>query len=445
MKHQNNIQRLTDTTIHDWYRMVFAYSDKIIVDLADKWGISSNDLVLDPFVGTGTTVVTAKTLGIDAIGTDSMPPSILATRAKTNWHVDADAFKQRYVTLLKTLEPAFDGVNAQNSSSLQPFTNGPGEETLDKYDLTPPKKLPEGWLCDDALQKMLIVKQEVAQLPDDDITDIIRTAMIAILPETVADIGFGPEIYRLELSESVDVYATFRDKLRKIERDLRKIQQKDHEGVKPGYCEVYEADARTVGDTLTEQSFLLDKHGTVDYVITSPPYPAEHDYTRNQRLELVWLDAVTDNESLQRIKKNSIRSNSKNIYVEDNDSEITNVKDNERVNEIVAELQRIGRQDDKNHGFGKYYPRVIEEYFGGMVRHLNQVHDIMSSGGLAGYVVADQASYWQVDVPTGKILRELAREKTGFVPEDTLHWRDVTSTTGKAEDLREEILVLRKP
>jgi hypothetical protein len=292
---------------------------------------------------------------------------------------------------------------------------------------------------------MLALKHEVEQLPDDDITDLIKVAMFAIMPENVANVGFGPEAYKVSEKEDSDVYMYFSNKLEKMEKDLLRVQSEMEEGLNVGDTEIFEADARFIGEALTQKSELIKKHNGVDYVITSPPYPAEHDYTRNQRLELVWLDEVTDNPSLQRVKKNSIRSNTKNIYVDDEDGDKTNIRQNEKIDEIISEMEQILEDEDITHGFGQYYPRVVEEYFGGMVLHFEQLYDIMSPGGIAGYVVADQASYWQVEIPTGTILGELAENKVGFEEKGIKLWRNVASTTGKQDELREEILVLKKP
>lgn len=445
LKHLSNVERLSNTTFHDWYRMVYAYSDQIIVDLAEEWDMTQEDLLLDPFVGTGTSAVAAKKLGIDAIGTDAMPPSVLASRVKTNWDIDVDEFRNRANELLNTVGPIFKEISSEGNVTLGTFSDGSSDVSLEEYDFTEPEKTPKDWLSEKPLKKMLALKQEVEKLPDDEITEVLTVAMFAIMPENVANIGFGPEAYKVKSKDDADVYTYLSNKLEKMEKDLRRVQEEMEQGLEVGSTEIFEADARFIGDVLQEKSDLLEYHDGVDYVITSPPYPAEHDYTRNQRLELVWLDEVTDNNSLQRIKKNSIRSNTKNIYVDDNDGELTDIRDNEKIDEIVDEMEQILEEDDITHGFGQYYPRVVEEYFGGMTLHLQQLYDIMSPGGKAGYVVADQASYWQVEIPTGTILGELAENKIGFEEQGIKLWRNVAATTGKQKDLREEILVLRKP
>ena len=50
--------------------------------------IGPEDLVLDPFCGTGTTLVEAKKNGIPSLGCDAHPFAALVSRVKTNWAID---------------------------------------------------------------------------------------------------------------------------------------------------------------------------------------------------------------------------------------------------------------------------------------------------------------------------------------------------------------------
>ena len=451
MKHQSNIGRLDDVSIHDWYRFVYAYSDRIITDLADEFGITRDDLLLDPFNGTGTTTLAAKKLGIDAIGTDTSPASVLAGRVKTNWDVDLNEFRTRRSELLDTLDPIFRQISSEGNTTLSSFGDADEDEiSLEQYDFSEPEKLPKGWLSEKPLKKMKVLRHHVEELPDDEVTDLFRLAMIAILPENVGNVRFGPEATRDRSQEGdKDVYTIFKKKLDDTERDLQQVQEAVENGdVDPGKTEVIRADARSFSDTLREQSELLEseKHeGEIDYLITSPPYPAEHDYTRNQRLELVCLGVCNDNTDLQKIKKMNIRSHTKNIYVADDEAEQVNIRENDRIDAIVSEMETIIEEEDIQHGFGQYYPRVIEEYFAGMEHHFEQVYELLAPGGKAAYVVGDSGSYWQVEVETAEILGEIAENRVGFEAPEIKLWRNMQATTADYDDVKENILVLTKP
>ncbi len=451
LKHQSNIGRLDDVSIHSWYRFVYAYSDKVITGLADEFGITQDDLILDPFNGTGTTTLAAKKLGIDAIGTDTSPASVLSAKTKTNWDVDLDEFRKRRNELLETIEPIFNEIGSGENKRLDDFTSGEDEViSLEKYDFTEPKKTPKGWLSEKPLKKMKVLKYHVEEMPDDDVTDLFKLAMIAILPEDVGNVRFGPEATRDRKQEGdKDVLMYFEQKLRQMEDDLEKVQKAStDEDFLVGDVEIIQGDARQIGDQLREESKLMnsEKHeGQIDYLITSPPYPAEHDYTRNQRLELIWLNAAADNKELQKIKKSNIRSHTKNIYVADNEGEQVNIRDNEQIDKIVSKMEQYIIDEDISHGFGNYYPRVVEEYFAGMQHHFEQVYDIMAPGGKAAYVVGDSGSYWQFEIPTAKILAELAEYRVGFVDSEIKLWRNMAATTADYDDIEENILVLTKP
>jgi len=448
MEDKGNVARLDETAIHDWYRMVFAYSDELVYGLLDEFDAGADDLVLDPFNGTGTTTLAAKKRGIDSIGADASPIAVLAGRCKTAWDIDLETFRHRRSELLSVVEPVFRRISAEENVTLSSFGDGSDEAVdLDRYDFTEPEKTPKGWLSEKPLKKMLVLRHHIEELPDDAVTDLFRLAMCAVLPEDVANVGFGPEAYRTKQQDDIDIYGVFTDKLEEMETDVRQVQKTVKQGkIRPGATETLLADARKIDAVLESESELLgaDRHGgTVDYIITSPPYPAEHDYTRNQRLELIWMGELADNDDLQRIKKANIRSNTKNIYVEDDDGERLNIRDNERINNIVSEMEQIIETEEIEHGFGQYYPRVVEEYFAGMQRHLQSAYDLLTTDGRAAYVVADSGSYWQVEIETGSILAELATERVGFTDSELRLWRNLRATTGDT-DQREELLLLKR-
>lgn len=53
-------QELEEGAIHNWYRFVLAYPDHLVVDMLDRFGVGDDAVVLDPFCGTGTTLVECK-------------------------------------------------------------------------------------------------------------------------------------------------------------------------------------------------------------------------------------------------------------------------------------------------------------------------------------------------------------------------------------------------
>ena len=77
-------QAFKNGEIHGWYNFVLGFSDTLVAQIMDRLSVAPNKLVLDPFCGTGTTLVESMKRGIPSIGIDSSPFSCFVSRVKTN-------------------------------------------------------------------------------------------------------------------------------------------------------------------------------------------------------------------------------------------------------------------------------------------------------------------------------------------------------------------------
>jgi glyoxylate utilization-related uncharacterized protein len=60
-----------DRAFHDWYRFVLSYPAHLVREYLAEFRLSEEDIVLDPFCGTGTTVVESKLQGVQSIGLEA--------------------------------------------------------------------------------------------------------------------------------------------------------------------------------------------------------------------------------------------------------------------------------------------------------------------------------------------------------------------------------------
>ncbi|MGB7412996.1 MAG: DNA methyltransferase, partial [Thermosynechococcaceae cyanobacterium] len=81
---------LEDRAFHEWYRFVLSFPPHLVSDYIAKFDLGPQSIILDPFCGTGTTVVEAKLHGISNIGIEANPVAYLASSVKTNWNIDPD-------------------------------------------------------------------------------------------------------------------------------------------------------------------------------------------------------------------------------------------------------------------------------------------------------------------------------------------------------------------
>jgi len=177
------------------------------------------------------------------------------------------------------------------------------------------------------------------------------------------------------------------------------------------------------------------KEESVDFIITSPPYPNDLEYTRQTRLELYLLDFVRNMEDVQKLKRTMIKGSTKLIYKEDNFGDY--VKDFQSIQQVADQIDDA--LSDKNWGFD--YPRMVREYFGGMYLCLKEFYKVMKKGSYNLQVVGDQ-TYKNIVIPVGKIFVELANE-IGYSEAYIELFRTRRSTTYEIP-LPEEIVVIRK-
>jgi len=407
-------QQFANGEIHDWYTIIWGFSDHLVEKLINRLGLSQRDRVLDPFCGTGTTLVECLKNQVSAVGVDANPASVLAARVKTDWSVCPTQLFDALDEVIRTYNRSL----GQNHG----FTNDATHRYLRESGM-----IDRGWISAVPLRKSLALKRAInIQNYIGKLDRALRLSLIAEVVKTASNVRFGPELYCGPRKVDAPVIEAFADRTTKMALDLYNAPRTT------ARADVLLGDAREVS-SLQHHA----RQSAFDAVICSPPYPAEHDYTRNGRLELAFLEEVVDVQSLRKHKRRMMRSHTKNIYVDDSDRSYAPEFDALRA--LLKEVADAAAE--KRHGFARLYEKVVAEYFGGMRRHLAAVRRVLKHNGACAYVVGDQASYAGVSIPTAELLATVA-EFEGFSVEGIEAWRDRRSSgTGKV--VTENILFLR--
>lgn len=182
---------------------------------------------------------------------------------------------------------------------------------------------------------------------------------------------------------------------------------------------------------------------SVTHVITSPPYPAEHDYTRMTRLELAFGGFISNNGDLKKIKRNMVPCSSKSSYADQKFYD--EVKSFSCVRDLKERI--FLESESRNHGFARVYPRLVGDYFGGMFMHFQALKPYLKPGAQCAYVVGDQSSFFGVHIRTAEILKTLLESKElGFKVTAFEVFRNRSGTTGKGKRrIPETIIYFKKP
>jgi tRNA G10 N-methylase Trm11 len=71
----SNRLEVSDRAAHDWYRFVLSFPPHLVRDYINRFELGTDACVLDPFCGTGTTMVECKKLRIVSVGVEAHPMS----------------------------------------------------------------------------------------------------------------------------------------------------------------------------------------------------------------------------------------------------------------------------------------------------------------------------------------------------------------------------------
>lgn len=413
-----------DAPAHDWYRFVLSFPPHLVRDYAHRFGLDGKQRLLDPFCGTGTTLVEAKKLGVPSVGLEAVGISRLAASTKVDWSPDPDSLvaHARLIAEKALAMLAADGI------SDEPMQEPPSGVRLRSLPAQTAKLLLKNSISPLPLHKVLVLKEALEGEHDARFVAHEKLALARVLPTDVGNLRFGPEVGVGKVKQDASVVSRWMACVLSMADDMRHLGPLDSTPAR-----AIEGDAREMGRYIEPKS--------VDAVITSPPYPNEKDYSRTVRLESVLLGYISERSDLQAMKKELVRSNTRGVYRNDNDDEW--VSGDAEVERIAAAIEARRIELGKESGFERMYHRVTKLYFGGMARHFASLGTVLRPGARLAYVVGDQASYLRVMIRTGQLLAEIA-ERSGYEVEaiDLFRTRHATATN---EQLREEVLVLRWP
>ena len=97
-----------DRPAHDWYRFVLSFPPHLVRDYLDRFGIGPRQQVLDPFCGTGTTLVEAKKASLPSVGIEANPMAHFASGVKVDWTPDPDGLIAHATSVANTARSVLD-------------------------------------------------------------------------------------------------------------------------------------------------------------------------------------------------------------------------------------------------------------------------------------------------------------------------------------------------
>ena len=293
-----NKLRPQDRAVHHWYRFVLSFPPHLVQNYLDRFGIRPGGAVLDPFCGTGTTLVECKKRGLGSVGLESNPIAHFASAVKVDWSAKGEALAKEAERLAQTVtkrlsdeRAAADGLNAG-------LLQAEGKHSL--FDEATVNGAETGLRCLEPEQMKLLLRDSISALPMHKALTLLeaidgcaspplrkygRLALANALVQRIGNLKFGPEVGVGRIQGDAPAVEAWLAGMKTIAHDLGQVKHRS-----TIVSQVVKSDARQAGEALAPRS--------IDAVITSPPYPNEKDYTRTTRLESVVLGLVRSRAEL---------------------------------------------------------------------------------------------------------------------------------------------------
>lgn len=362
--------------IHRWFRFSAGFSAHWVKEVVEKEikekgpGIK----LLDPFAGSGTTLLCADECRINSYGIEAQPFIAKIARIKTRWGYDLNKFKEITENVLK---------RAKKHSNVE-----------DEY-----PKLIHKCYPNDVLTKLEGLKKGWESIDDGSPESELTWFCITCILRSASKVGTAQWQYILPKKtkkKALEVFEAFQFQARNMIEDISLYQRFIK---KPLSKLIFESSTNT----------KKVRSDSIDILITSPPYANNYDYADATRLELSFWQIISGWSDLQgKVRKNLIRACSQHAaLVKLSLDEILSNADLEPILPEITEVTKKLEVERENYGGRKHYHTMIAGYFSDMTEVWKNLRRMCKEGSTVCFVVGDSAPY-SVYVPVDKWTGEIA-------------------------------------
>ncbi|MCL4258596.1 MAG: hypothetical protein KJZ53_08725 [Anaerolineales bacterium] len=362
--------------IHRWFRFSAGFSGEWVSSVVFKKKQANPELVvLDPFAGSGTTLVESNFAGVKSIGIEAHPYIHRIAKAKLSFQTVPLGFKEM---VSRILTEAARPSNTLNYEYPELISRVYGDESLLRLD---------------SLRRATELYAE-----DSEISELAWLALTSIL-RLCASAGTAQWQYILPGKSKKAPLEPFFAYEKQTEMMYQDIENASLDRVEQ-LSTLHRADARDLG-------FLSE--GSMDLTITSPPYANNYDYADAVRLEMSFWGDVNSWGDLHKVARkylivsSSQHASAEKLVLEEllSDPSVAPIRDE------IARVCYILEAERKNHGGKKNYHTMIAGYFSDMSKVLKELFRVTTSDGELYIVIGDSAPYG-VYVPVDRWFSELA-------------------------------------
>ena len=351
-----------------WYRYKEGFSVELVEQLIREYSKHKKGIILDPFSGSGSTLLAANEMGYSGVGFEVNPFSFFLSKCKLEKYTKEiiELFKKEYEEILHNAEEIDEEyVLPKLSISDKVFA-----DEIEKYYMN------IGTLIDECKA-------------DEKIINLLKLGWLACLEPlcNYRKAGNGLKIKKYVKPRVITV------------DDARVMLLEEYQNM---YIDLLKS--KSIGDATIYNETCLNmskriKPESVEGIIFSPPYANCFDYTEIYKLELWFGKFVSEYADLKKLRNASLHSHL------NGDLNIEVKAKSETLTKLLTELQEKELWDKK-------IPKMLQLYYDDMFKVLDESYASLADKGFCCIVVGNSA-YGGIVFPADLILAEYA-EKIGF-------------------------------
>lgn len=438
-------------SLHRWLKYKEGFSAELVRILLKDFGIKEKEIVLDPFMGSGTTALVCCMLGIDSCGYDILPMSKVSINSKTAVfdydlnelnevvsEINSLTLPEGYSKVTPYVSITKDGYPEQTAKELAYFSEY--FENSNHSDIV--KNLIK--LCFlNTLEPVSYSEKKGQYLGWD-----YRCPKIIAAVKDREEKGKKPFATKLDKGKIPSLKEVLLAELKNVIYDIRDLQKNGKE--LKGHCQFEE------GSVLFKIPQM--ESNTINGVITSPPYCNRYDYTRTYGMELAFMGKTDrDINSLRQellsctVENKTKIERLKDYYesigrIEDYNVILSIIKNNKAIQEVNSALEARNAEGEINN---KGVLKMVDGYFTELGFLFAELYRVCKNGAYVAFV-NDNVRYAGEVIPVDYITTNLA-EQLGFraVKIYTLKQQKGNSSQQMAKygrvPLRKSITIWQKP
>jgi site-specific DNA-methyltransferase (cytosine-N4-specific) len=361
------------------------FNPQIVRAIGNIIGLPIGAWVLDPFCGSGTTLLECAHVGWNAVGVDLNPLGVFISNAKVKAvHSSTEQLSDSLRKLGDSLSEVAKSLNYEVPWDEQQMELLAGP---DWFDTLPNYEYLRRWFSSSVLSQFAAILQRIRTRVDPSLASVFQVILSDLVRENSLQEPADLRVRRRKApAPNYPVIPMF---IRAIEKRFANISAALQEvQLSPCYQQAFVGDSRSSFEWLSRQSSILEGQ-IFDCAITSPPYATALPYIDTQRLSLCLLGLILSSEVAQLDRqmigtRELLESKRKALEVgmkQDDGHELP-----ESVLELCRNMLNLAASPD--NGFRRRnMPALIYTYCSHMAQVLKSVKRVLRPSGVFALVV----------------------------------------------------------